>query len=246
MGRTAEPVHRSADRDPSAAQRRRRMRRHWPAASGASAQDIAASRAVLCLVGPAAPRLHGHSAGAQFAARYLVTHPERLEEVVLSAPSAYPFPDAALPWPDGMARVVRDQQSGSRDDGKAPDRAAGTVFVPRPGAGSRPLARFPSVSSSARGTSSRGRLNLASRARPGSSGPSRGSAACGAMPRRAAERPASGSSKRTGWTMMRRPWPFLLRKYWPKNGTAEQIGMRNDGSWVRRGQNSLPSGSIRR
>lgn len=75
--------------------------------------------------------LHGHSAGAQFAARYLVTHPERLEEVVLSAPSAYPFPDPALPWPDGMAPVVRDQQSGSHADGKAPDRAAGAVFIPR-------------------------------------------------------------------------------------------------------------------
>ncbi len=76
--------------------------------------------------------LHGHSAGAQFAARYLVTHPERLEEVILSAPGAYPFPDPALPWPDGMAAVVRDQLSGSRADGKAPDQAAGAVFTPRP------------------------------------------------------------------------------------------------------------------
>jgi pimeloyl-ACP methyl ester carboxylesterase len=76
--------------------------------------------------------LHGHSAGAQFAARYLVTHPERLEEVVLSAPGAYPFPDPALSWPDGMAAVVRDHLSGSRADGKAPDRAAGAVFIPRP------------------------------------------------------------------------------------------------------------------
>jgi pimeloyl-ACP methyl ester carboxylesterase len=76
--------------------------------------------------------LHGHSAGAQFAARYLVTHPERLEEVILSAAGAYPFPDPALPWPDGMAAVVRDQLSGSRADGKAPDQAAGAVFIPRP------------------------------------------------------------------------------------------------------------------
>ena len=76
--------------------------------------------------------LHGHSAGAQFAARYLVTHPERLDEVVLSAPSAYPFPDPALPWPDGMAAVVRDELSGSWSDGKASHQAAGSVFVPRP------------------------------------------------------------------------------------------------------------------
>jgi hypothetical protein len=34
--------------------------------------------------------------GAQFAARYLVAHPERLEEVILSVPGAYPFPDPAL------------------------------------------------------------------------------------------------------------------------------------------------------
>jgi pimeloyl-ACP methyl ester carboxylesterase len=76
--------------------------------------------------------LHGHSAGAQFAARYLVTHPSRLEAVVLSAPGAYPFPDPALPWPDGMAAVVRDELSGSAGDGKAPDQAAGSVYFPQP------------------------------------------------------------------------------------------------------------------
>jgi pimeloyl-ACP methyl ester carboxylesterase len=46
--------------------------------------------------------LHGHSAGAQFAARYLVAHPGRLENVILSAPSTYPLPDPAVPWPNGM------------------------------------------------------------------------------------------------------------------------------------------------
>lgn len=75
--------------------------------------------------------LHGHSAGAQFAARYLVTHPERLEAVVLSAPGAYPWPDPALPWPNGMAPVARDELSGSADDGKAPEQAAGSIFTPR-------------------------------------------------------------------------------------------------------------------
>lgn len=67
--------------------------------------------------------LHGHSAGAQFAARYLVTHPGRLEAVVLSAPGAYPWPEPELPWPDGMAPAVRDELSGSR---------AGAVFTPHP------------------------------------------------------------------------------------------------------------------
>jgi pimeloyl-ACP methyl ester carboxylesterase len=51
--------------------------------------------------------LHGHSAGAQFAARYLVTHPQRLDEVILSAPSAFPMPDPGIPWPDGMAPARR-------------------------------------------------------------------------------------------------------------------------------------------
>jgi len=45
--------------------------------------------------------LHGHSAGGQFAGRYLVTHPGRLTDVILSAPSAFPAPDPT-PWPHGM------------------------------------------------------------------------------------------------------------------------------------------------
>jgi hypothetical protein len=52
--------------------------------------------------------------------------------VVLSAPGAYPWPDPALPWPNGMAPVLRDELSGSAADGKAPDQAAGSVFAPRP------------------------------------------------------------------------------------------------------------------
>lgn len=51
--------------------------------------------------------LHGHSAGAQFAARYLVTHPARLDCVILSAPSTYPMPDVAVAWPFGMAKSAR-------------------------------------------------------------------------------------------------------------------------------------------
>lgn len=47
--------------------------------------------------------LHGHSAGGQFACRYLVTHPDRLTDAVISAPSEYAFPDPAVPWPHGTA-----------------------------------------------------------------------------------------------------------------------------------------------
>lgn len=50
----------------------------------------------------------------------------------MSAPGAYPFPDPSLPWPNGMAAVVRDELSGSPDDGKASGQAAGSVYVPRP------------------------------------------------------------------------------------------------------------------
>jgi pimeloyl-ACP methyl ester carboxylesterase len=48
--------------------------------------------------------LYGHSAGAQFAARYVIAHPERLECALLSAPSTYPMPSSSVPWPFGMAR----------------------------------------------------------------------------------------------------------------------------------------------
>ena len=53
--------------------------------------------------------LHGHSAGAQFAARYLVTHPHRLDEAILSAPSTFPMPDPGIPWPNGMAAAARSE-----------------------------------------------------------------------------------------------------------------------------------------
>jgi pimeloyl-ACP methyl ester carboxylesterase len=52
--------------------------------------------------------LHGHSAGAQFAARYLVSYPHLLDQVVLSAPSTFPVPDTGIPWPYGMAPAVSE------------------------------------------------------------------------------------------------------------------------------------------
>lgn len=65
--------------------------------------------------------LHGHSAGGQFAARYVVAHPDRLLYAVLSAPSTYPFPAPAIPWPNGMGAVTRGAESGRR---------RGTAFTP--------------------------------------------------------------------------------------------------------------------
>jgi hypothetical protein len=55
--------------------------------------------------------LYGHSAGAQFAARYVIAHPERLECAVLSAPSTYPMPLTSVSWPFGMAPSDRGARS---------------------------------------------------------------------------------------------------------------------------------------
>lgn len=52
--------------------------------------------------------LYGHSAGAQFAVHYAVRHPERLHQVVLSAPGRYPYPDTSVPWPYGAGRMEED------------------------------------------------------------------------------------------------------------------------------------------
>ena len=66
----------------------------------------------------AVPDLHerfslvGHSAGAQFAARYLVAHPDRLDVAILSAPSTYPFPNSGVPWPFGEAAGSACNASG--------------------------------------------------------------------------------------------------------------------------------------
>ncbi len=62
--------------------------------------------------------LYGHSAGGQFASRYLVRHPDRLLAVVLSAPGKFPFPDPAAPWPNGLGRLRRNM----RWPGRSPSR----------------------------------------------------------------------------------------------------------------------------
>lgn len=75
--------------------------------------------------------LHGHSAGAQFAGRYLVTHPERLDEVILSAPSTFPVPDPGIPWPNGMATAGIHDDIGSRASEAASGQAS-AGFTPEP------------------------------------------------------------------------------------------------------------------
>jgi|GEM_PF-861669 len=77
--------------------------------------------------------LYGHSAGGQFASRYLVRHPQRLLGVVLSAPGRYAFPDREAEWGYGMARSDRiiewpdgeKQEVNVRPDPDGWDRATG-------------------------------------------------------------------------------------------------------------------------
>ncbi|MFI4963798.1 MAG: hypothetical protein ACHP9T_00385 [Caulobacterales bacterium] len=56
--------------------------------------------------------IHGHSAGAQFVARYVVANPNRIECAILSAPSTYAMPTLSLAWPFGMA-PARDARGRS-------------------------------------------------------------------------------------------------------------------------------------
>jgi len=56
--------------------------------------------------------LYGHSAGAQFAARYVIAHPERLQCAILSAPSTYPMPLSSVPRPFGTAPSDRVSRTG--------------------------------------------------------------------------------------------------------------------------------------
>lgn len=52
--------------------------------------------------------LYGHSAGAQFAIRFLVQHPELINEAVVTAPGRYSYPDLSSPWPYGAGLLSRE------------------------------------------------------------------------------------------------------------------------------------------
>ena len=49
--------------------------------------------------------LYGHSAGGQFAARFLVTHPEEVKKAVITAAATYPQPTDEFAWPFGMGAL---------------------------------------------------------------------------------------------------------------------------------------------
>ena len=52
--------------------------------------------------------LYGHSAGGQFTARFLVTHPERIKQAVISSAATYPQPTLEVAWPFGMGALETD------------------------------------------------------------------------------------------------------------------------------------------
>ena len=51
--------------------------------------------------------LHGHSAGGQFANRYVIMHPDRIIGAVISSAGTFAYPDPDKPWPAGMAPLSR-------------------------------------------------------------------------------------------------------------------------------------------
>lgn len=51
--------------------------------------------------------LYGHSAGGQFAVRYTVRHPDRVEKTVVSASGRFSYPTKQVPWPYGAGPLRR-------------------------------------------------------------------------------------------------------------------------------------------
>lgn len=52
--------------------------------------------------------LYGHSAGGQFTARFLVTHPETVKKAVITSAATYPQPTTEVAWPFGMGELRTD------------------------------------------------------------------------------------------------------------------------------------------
>ena len=49
--------------------------------------------------------LYGHSAGGQFTARFIVTHPEAVKRAVITSAATYPQPHTQIAWPFGMGEL---------------------------------------------------------------------------------------------------------------------------------------------
>ncbi len=76
--------------------------------------------------------LYGHSAGAQFAVRYAITRPEKLDGAIISAPSTYPFPNESVNWPYGFKAIIRDSIfNGTTEVKDDSEKVAGALFSPK-------------------------------------------------------------------------------------------------------------------
>jgi pimeloyl-ACP methyl ester carboxylesterase len=94
-------------------------REHFGGYRALGGRDIGADEFLMAVIdsyahraGEADPRffLFGHSAGSQFAHRFLLTHPERVIAAALSAAGNYAFPDDAVRWPFGRRDSPRPEQ----------------------------------------------------------------------------------------------------------------------------------------
>lgn len=72
--------------------------------------------------------LYGHSAGGQFANRYVVRHPERVQGVILSAPGRYAFPEEEVTWANGMGRLTRSTSCPGLESIFLPERKCEYLF----------------------------------------------------------------------------------------------------------------------
>ncbi len=60
-------------------------------------------------------RLYGHSAGGQFASRYVVRHPHRIRSAVICAAGTFAYPDPDTKWTNGMAPLERRMRWSNND-----------------------------------------------------------------------------------------------------------------------------------
>ena len=51
--------------------------------------------------------LYGHSAGGQFVNRYVVSHPNRIINAVVSASGRYSYPNKSVNWPYGAGNLTK-------------------------------------------------------------------------------------------------------------------------------------------
>lgn len=89
----------------------RRHRRYAQLSPAGSTRRLRADLALIALVERLARRhrlpldgwgLFGYSAGAQFAHRFAMLHPQRLGALALGAAGWYTWPQAGRPWPQGL------------------------------------------------------------------------------------------------------------------------------------------------